>query len=80
MTITLTNDDIPATMRRIRMELGLTQAQIADRIGITASALTRWERGYNSYGPSIPPIDKLQWWANALDCNITITLTPKGQP
>ena len=79
MTIILTNDDIPATMRRIRMEKRITQTALAKRMYITNAALSYWEAGYNGHGPSVPHIDKLAGWANALGYDLTVTLTPKGE-
>ncbi len=32
-------------VRRIRKRLGLTQAQLAERVGVTASSVARWEQG-----------------------------------
>jgi DNA-binding transcriptional regulator YiaG len=32
-------------LRHHRARLGVTQAQLADRLGVTANALARWERG-----------------------------------
>ncbi len=32
-------------VRRIRKRLGLTQAELAGRVGVTASSVARWEQG-----------------------------------
>ncbi len=37
----VTGDEV----RRIRKRLGLTQAQLAERLGVTASSVARWEQG-----------------------------------
>ena len=35
-----------------RLQAGLTQAEVADKLGVTQSALSRWENGAN------PPLPK----------------------
>jgi DNA-binding transcriptional regulator YiaG len=35
----------PDEARRLRERLGLTQAQIAERLGVTTVAVWRWEKG-----------------------------------
>ncbi len=37
----MTGDEV----RRLRQRLGLTQAQLAERIGVHQNSLARWERG-----------------------------------
>lgn len=39
--------DMPVSevIRRKRKELGLTQEQIAQRLGVSAPAVNKWERG-----------------------------------
>jgi transcriptional regulator with XRE-family HTH domain len=32
-------------LRRLRRRLGFTQAQLAERVGVTANSVARWERG-----------------------------------
>jgi transcriptional regulator with XRE-family HTH domain len=32
-------------LKRIRLRLTLTQAQLAERLGVTANTVARWERG-----------------------------------
>ena len=34
-----------AQLRRRRSQLGLTQVQLADRLGVTSNTVARWERG-----------------------------------
>ena len=41
--------DMPVSevIRRKRKELGLTQEQVAQRLGVSAPAVNKWERGYH---------------------------------
>jgi transcriptional regulator with XRE-family HTH domain len=40
----------PEFLRRRRVELGLTQADLAERLGVTQEAVSRWERGLGMTG------------------------------
>jgi DNA-binding transcriptional regulator YiaG len=46
----------PAEVKTCRNELGLTQAQLADRLGITRNTVARWEMGMH---PVSAPIELL---------------------
>lgn len=35
----------PGKLYQIRIELGLTQAQLAERIGVSREAVNKWENG-----------------------------------
>lgn len=35
----------PAELKRLRARLGLTQAQLAERLGVDRNTVTRWEMG-----------------------------------
>ena len=48
---------IGSNIRSLREELGLTQEQVADKIGITFQAVSSWER--DEYKPDIDKIMKL---------------------
>ena len=37
-----------ALIRRLRRELGLTQLQLAGRLGVSDKAVSKWERGLGS--------------------------------
>lgn len=50
---------------RRRLELGMTQAELADKLGIKPAALSRWENGR-----VIPKIDALLKLSKALDCTV----------
>ena len=34
-----------ALIRRLRMEMGLTQRELAGRLGVSDKAVSKWERG-----------------------------------
>ena len=38
---------IHETIRRKRMEIGLTQRELADRLNVSFQAVSKWERGLN---------------------------------
>ena len=40
-------DEIAARIKQARLEAGLTQAQAAERIGVTYQAISNYERGKN---------------------------------
>ena len=44
-----------------RKKLGLTQEQLAEKAGVTAQAVSKWENGHN-----LPDIENLQIIANIL--------------
>ncbi|TCS77271.1 helix-turn-helix transcriptional regulator [Pectinatus cerevisiiphilus] len=48
-----------------RLRLGLTQKQLADKIGVDRTTVGKWELGI-----SIPRIEKLLILAKTLDCSI----------
>ena len=39
------NEKLGAVLRALRRELGLTQRQAAERLGVTDKAVSKWERG-----------------------------------
>ncbi|MGT2439941.1 type I restriction-modification system subunit M N-terminal domain-containing protein [Bradyrhizobium betae] len=41
------NQSIPTTLRTIRAKLGLTQEQLAERLGVSFATVNRWEGGAN---------------------------------
>jgi transcriptional regulator with XRE-family HTH domain len=41
----LPGDDCPAQIKRLRARLGLTQAALAERLGVSFPTINRWERG-----------------------------------
>jgi transcriptional regulator with XRE-family HTH domain len=59
---------------KARAEQGLTQAQVAERIGTTQSAVARMETGRGKHSPSLATLTK---YANALDCSLEVRLVRK---
>ena len=53
-------------IRDRRLELGLTQLQLADRLGVTDKAVSKWERAV-----SYPDITILRELAAALEVSVT---------
>ena len=60
-------------LRRRRQYLGLHQAELADRIGVSSSALGRWER--RTRGPTL---ENLCAWAE--ECGFRIVLVSESYP
>jgi transcriptional regulator with XRE-family HTH domain len=56
---------------RARSEAGLTQAQVAERIGTTQSAIARLESGAGRHQPTIATLRK---YAQALGCRLELRL------
>src|SRR5438876_8809218 len=44
----MTNIDVPAVLAAIRAQLGLTQEQLAERLGVSFATVNRWEGGSNA--------------------------------
>lgn len=57
---------------RARIEKGLTQKELADKIGTKQSVISRFESGRAN-----PSLAFLQRLAKALDASLEITLTPQ---
>lgn len=56
---------------RARADSGLTQAEIARRIGTTQSAVARLESGSSKHSPSVATLQK---YARAVGCRVEIKL------
>lgn len=52
-----------------RQERGLTQRQLADRLGVTAQAVSKWETG-----GSLPDLELLRMIAQQLECSVDFLL------
>ena len=63
---------------RARAAAGLTQAQVAERIGTTQSAIARLESGAGRHQPSLGTLRK---YARALGCRLELRLVkePSGR-
>jgi transcriptional regulator with XRE-family HTH domain len=59
-----------------RASAGLTQAQVAERIGTTQSAVARLESGTHKHSPSI---STLQRYARALGYRLDVRLVKDGE-
>lgn len=57
-----------------RLAKGLSQRELAVRVGTTQSAIARLERGGRP-----PRIDTLLNIADALDCDLRVDLTPRSE-
>lgn len=61
---------------RARQHAGMTQAQVAERMGIAQATVARLESsaGSRKHAPSIATLRR---YADAVDCELHLTLTPK---
>ena len=57
----------------VRTRKGLTQAQVAERIGTTQSAVARLESGTGRHSPSLSTLSR---YAQALGCRLEVRLIP----
>ena len=62
-------------LRHFRKEMKLTQEQLADRLGYTEKAISKWEQG-----ASIPPADTLLMLADALNVGLDDLFGHTSQP
>ena len=62
---------------RARADAGLTQAQVAARVGTTQSAIARLESGALKHSPSIATLQK---YAKALGCRVEVKLVKVRRP
>ena len=56
---------------KARAAAGITQAEVAERIGTTQSAVARLESGRGKHSPSIATLEK---YAHALGCRLELRL------
>ena len=52
-------------IKKLRLAVNLSQATLAEKLGVTQGALSQWERG-----ESLPTSDKLPEIAEALNCTL----------
>ena len=62
---------------RARAEAGLTQAEVAERIGTTQSAIARLESAQGKHSPSIATLQK---YAKALGYTVQVKLVKERRP
>lgn len=67
-------DELVATLRRLRMERGLSMARVAKKVGVSTGQISNVEMGHNGTTP-----DKLALWANALGYRLHLKLVPMGE-
>ena len=61
---------------KARAAQGLTQAQVAEKIGTTQSAVARMESGSGKHSPSLATLSK---YAEALGCKLEVRLVRKAR-
>ena len=61
--------ELGAMVRQLRLDVGLSQEELAQRAGMTQPALSRLERG-----GGIPTITVLDRIANALQATLTVSM------
>ncbi len=62
---------------KARAAQGLTQAQVAEKIGTTQSAVARMESGRGKHSPSLATLTK---YADALGCKLEVRLVRRPRP
>ena len=67
--------DLSAQIKRIRMEMGLTQRQVADGIGVAEQAYQRYE-----YGRTIPSAHVLIALADYFDVSLDYLVGRSDDP
>ncbi len=48
--------NIGKNIRRFRKSLGLTQSQLAERLGVTSQAVSKWETAHSAPDISLLPV------------------------
>jgi len=61
---------------KARSDQGLTQAQVAQKIGTTQSAVARMESGSGKHSPSLATLSR---YAEALGCKLEVRLVRKAR-
>jgi transcriptional regulator with XRE-family HTH domain len=61
---------------KARAAAGVTQAEVAERIGTTQSAVARLESGRGKHSPSLATLQK---YAHALGCRLELRLVAESQ-
>jgi len=55
---------------RLRQKMGMTQIVLAERLGVTAQAISKWERGL-----SFPYVSRMDELAEILETSVSFLLT-----
>lgn len=71
----MNQNETGALIRRLRLELGITQQELADKLGVTDKAVSKWERGIGCPDPSL-----LSALADALNVEVGTLLAGKIIP
>ena len=66
--------DISNNVRRLRRQRDMSQAQLADRLGVTRQTVSGWERGLTY--PDLPMLEKL---AEVFDTDLNGLLYPESR-
>lgn len=66
---------ISQNLKRLRLGLGLTQAELSVVAGIPAATIRNWERGRHD-----PQSGALATLAEALQCSVGDLVTPSSEP
>ena len=61
---------------KARSSAGITQAEVAERIGTTQSVIARLESGRGKHSPSLATLQK---YAHALDCRLELRLVQERE-
>jgi transcriptional regulator with XRE-family HTH domain len=64
------------TIRELRTELGLTQLEVAYRIGVTPLSVSNWERGVSA--PTVAKLRKLAELFGVASDDITLVEREEG--
>jgi DNA-binding XRE family transcriptional regulator len=67
--------DLARRLLKARLDAGLTQAEVAGRMGTTKSAVSRLESG----GRHSPSLSTLQRYAQAVACDVELRLVPQAK-
>ena len=71
----MNQDKIGKFIKKIRLENNLTQKQLADTLGVTYQAVSKWENGKN-----IPDIELLKEISERFNINIDEILNGEKRP
>lgn len=70
---TFTSRSVNELIRHLRAGAGMSQAELAERIGTTQSAVSRWERGHDE-----PRLSTITVIATACGHRMTMAVEPDG--